>query len=152
MKRLKRREVEKSTTVYEIRGGGSKIFTLDNVEGSNGFILISPLRDGQILTYLEKCGEVSSDLLIYTDDNDLGKYTLCGSQWWLVCSVNDERHKFRKEITFLMEQSFEKYSESAGVIDDESIVITDYRLKDKKVHKDYIEDDIIAFSETPPKN
>ena len=152
MKRLKRRQVEKNTTVYEIMIGGSKFFTLDKIEDSKGFVLVSPMRDGQILTYLEKCGEVSSDLLIYTDDNDLGRYQLCGSQWWLVSSTDDLRHKFRKEINFLMEVSFDKYSETSGGVDDESITITDYRLKDKKIHKDYVEDDIIAFSNTPPKN
>lgn len=147
MKRLKRRQVVQGATIYEVGSGSTKIHTIDFVENSKGFLLISPMRvvDGkqETLTYLEKCGEVDPDLLIHTDDNDIGKYTLYGSQWWIVSSLDYPQHKFRKEIYFLMEQSFDKYYENGE--DDKDLIQLDYDKKDKRIHRDFLIDEIKQF-------
>lgn len=148
MKRLKKREVAEGITIYETIRGNKKIFTLDKVDNSKGFILISPLRvafgNQETLTYLEESGDLSPDDLAHVDDNDSSKYTLCATQWWLVSTIEDSRHKFRKQINFLMEQSFDKYI-SSNTENDKELIEKDYELKDKRVHKDFITDNIIQY-------
>lgn len=92
------------------------------------------------------------------DDDDNGRYLFMGSQQWLVYSTSDKStqpHKFRKEIRFRLDTTFEKESEkkrkkavdriSRNLPDIDSISQKDFKRKNKKVIKTYGSDDYLYF-------
>ncbi len=85
------------------------------------------------------------------DDNDHAKYLYMGSQQWIVYNTTDPKHKFRKTITFLLGRSFdkecerrdkiEKQKEEKGLPIPKSISYEDYQRKDKRINKNFRNDD-----------
>lgn len=79
-----------------------------------------------------------------------GKYLYMGKQVWLVYKSGDPGHSFRKEIRYLLGKSFDgdcKRKEQmlankaiySSVVD--SISFEDYKSKDKRINKNYKNDD-----------
>lgn len=163
MQKLRRRDVKKGAIVYECTDG---MFTLEKV--GVGLELVRPLRevDGKVetLTFLQELSDTDTEIenLLFLQEDDDGyidddpvKYSFCGSQQWIVESLLDRGHKFRKEIRFLMETSFENEMarkgekieklKDKGSPDIESISYIDYKSKDKKIRKDFKDDNIEHF-------
>ena len=85
------------------------------------------------------------------DDADYSKYLYMGKQQWIVYDVKDPRHNFRKSLSFLLGKTFEadcdkkdraeRQKEEKGLPTPKSISYEDYQRKDKRINKNFKNDD-----------
>lgn len=85
------------------------------------------------------------------DDADYAKYLYMGKQQWIVYDVKDPKHNFRKSVSFLLGKTFEaecdkkdkvdRQKEEKGLPIPKSISFEDYQRKDKRINKNFKNDD-----------
>jgi len=95
--------------------------------------------------------EENEDIITSEDDGDLNRYLFIGEQMWLVYNTKDPKHNFRKSVRFLMGKSFSQelvrtqkkmaFRKEQGLPDKDSIAYNDFLHKDKRVNKNFKNDD-----------